>query len=67
MRFKRHTIEGDPCNNQNIKRRGDPSALVANMMDNEIIVSDFELYLCYYVYNRTIKLWKGINSVIPLL
>ena len=38
---------------------------MANMLDYDIIVSKFELHLCYFVHFQTNNLEKSINTVIP--
>ena len=38
---------------------------VANMMDCDIVVSEFKLQSNYYIHFRTNTLGKGMNSLIP--
>ena len=40
---------------------------MANVMDCEIVVTEFELQSCYYVYFRFNTLGKGMNSHLPLV
>ena len=37
---------------------------VANMLNSDVIVSEFKLQSCYYTYFQTNILGKGINSLI---
>ena len=48
---------------------GDESfrGVVANMLDCDIVVSEFELQSRYYVHLRTNTLGKGINLLLPEL
>ena len=45
--------------------RGNPLDVVANMLDCNILVSEFELLSRYYDYFRTDTLEKGMNPFIP--
>ena len=44
-----------------------PGGVVANLLDCDIVVSEFEIQPCYYVDFWTNVLWKAINSFIPQL
>ena len=44
---------------------GSLHGVVANVMDCDIVVSDFDLQSCCYVHFRTNTLGKGMNSLIP--
>ena len=46
-------------------RWGNLRGVVANVLDLDIVVSEFELQFGYIVYFRTNTLWKGMNSLIP--
>ena len=46
------------------KERGSPCGVVANVLDFDIVVSEFELMSHYYVYIPTIRLGKAL---IPLV
>ena len=39
--------------------------VVANMLDCDIVVSEFKLQLFYYVHFQTNTLEKGMNPLIP--
>ena len=43
---------------------GSPCGLVANVLDSDIVVSEFELQPLYYVHFRTYTLGKFINPFI---
>ena len=40
--------------------RWGPCAMVANVLDSDILVNEFKLQLCYYIHIRTNTLGKGI-------
>ena len=42
-----------------------PLGVVANVMDCNLIVSEFELQLFYYIHYRTNTLGKYMNSIVP--
>ena len=44
---------------------GSPRGLVANVLDDNIVVSEFEVQSYYYVHVQTNTLGKGINFLIP--
>ena len=44
---------------------GSPRDVVANVLDCDIIVNEFELQSHYHVHIRTNTLGKGMKSVIP--
>ena len=46
---------------------GSPSGVVANVLECDIVVSEFELRSRYYVHFRTFTLGKGINPLYPPL
>ena len=41
--------------------------VVVNMLDSDIIVSEFKLQLCFYIHFWTNTLGKGMNPFIPQL
>ena len=43
---------------------GRPCDVVANVLNYNIVVSEFELKLCFYVHYRTNTLGKGTNPLI---
>ena len=43
---------------------GCPRDVMVKALDYRIVVSEFELQLCYYVHFRTNTLGKGMNSLI---
>ena len=45
---------------------GSPRSVVANMLDSDIIESEFELQACYYVHFRTNNIVNDVNPVIPI-
>ena len=50
----------------NIVSSGDPCGVVANVVDCEIIVIEFELQLRYYLHFPINSFGKNMNSIIPL-
>ena len=40
--------------------------VVANVLDCYIVVSEFKLKLCYYIYFQSNTLGNGMNSLLPL-
>ena len=44
--------------------RGSLCGVMANMLECDFVVSEFELQSCYYVHFRTNNLGKGINSLL---
>ena len=40
--------------------------VVAKVLDCDIVVSDFELKICYFVYFRANTIGKAMNPLIPL-
>ena len=44
---------------------GNLRGVVDNLVDYDIIVSEFELQSCYYVYFGTNALWKGMKRILP--
>ena len=42
-----------------------PPDIVANLLDCDVIVSKYELPLCYYVHFRTNTFEKGMNPLTP--
>ena len=42
-----------------------PCGVVANVQDDDIIVSGFEFHFCYYFHFRTNTVGKGMKSLIP--
>ena len=42
-----------------------PSDIVANVLDRDIIISDFQHYSSYKFHFQADTLWKGMNSLIP--
>ena len=42
-----------------------PMGVVANMLDSDIIVSEFKLQSCYYVHFQINTVGKGVNPLIP--
>ena len=49
----------------NIGSVGCPRRVVACVLENDIIVSEFKLPPCYYIHFWTNILVKGMNSIIP--
>ncbi len=48
--------------------RGSTRDVVANLLDCDIVVSEFKLQSCYYIHFRTNTLGKGMNPLIlPVL
>ena len=47
--------------------RGRIYDVVANVMDCDVRVSEFELQTPYYVQFQTYTLWKSMNPLIPKL
>ena len=45
--------------------KGNLRGKVANVLDCDIVVSEFELRSCYYVYFRTNTRGKGMNHLNP--
>ena len=37
---------------------GNPRDVVVNVLNSDIVVSEFELQWCYYVHLRTYAFWK---------
>ena len=49
-------------------KRGNPRGVVANVLDCDIVVSEFELLSRYYVHFRTNALGKGMNfTYLPVI
>ena len=44
---------------------GSPCGAAANVLDYEIVVSEFKLQSCYYIHFQTNTLGKGMNMLIP--
>ena len=49
-----------------LDKGGCPHNVVANMLDCDIVVSEFKLQSCYYIHFQTNTLGKGMNPLIPL-
>ena len=47
-------------------RRYSPRGALANALDCDIVVSEFELQSCYYVHFQINTLGKGMKSFFPL-
>ena len=45
-------------------KKENTSGVVVYVLDNDILVSEFELYSNYYVHFRINNFWKGINLLI---
>ena len=43
------------------KKRGSPLAIAVNVLDNNIVVNEFQLHLCYYIPFQTNAFGKSIN------
>ena len=46
------------------RKGGSSRGIVANMLNCNIVLSEFELQLCYYIHFQTNTLRKGMNSLI---
>ena len=43
----------------------DPHSVVVNMLDCNVVVSEFKLQSLYYIYFQPNTLGKGMNPLIP--
>ena len=50
--------------NNSIQTRGCPRGVMVKAMDCGVVVSEFELQSCYYVYFRANTFGKGMNPLI---
>ena len=62
--LKRFTKKYNGPTSHHIKRDNSPSCGVANVLDCDIEVCEFELQLHYYVYFRANTLAEGMNTPI---